>query len=264
MADLVRLDQIAAALDQNRNSLRIKKLMFAVCNGVWENDQNRLNLYRFQDLISELRRRAPSLEALRTNLFQIANTLNKKAEYLQIANFIVDSLRPLYPAPRPQESQLSPAVKETQPGLDRVSSSGTLANSPELKVPLSSLPTAVLVPPQHWFDVRMEIMKYANPLQAKILLFSSLIHHFTFSQQDWFSLKTYCLDQLLTRLCQTCTTLQEVELKLNQTANFLEPVEQHRAVGAVILRALQVLPTQTNSAAGQDLTQQVAIHPRPE
>jgi hypothetical protein len=76
--------------------------------------------------------------------------------------------------------------------------------------------------PVDWFDTRWEIMKYANPLSVKILLFSVTHRPYAFSDSDWQQLQGLSLDDLLTSLVSNSFDRLELERQLQETATFLE------------------------------------------
>jgi len=72
------------------------------------------------------------------------------------------------------------------------------------------------------FDLRLDIMKYTTPLRAKVLLFSVLHYQFGFSAQDWSTIKTYDLDELVFQLFHTFPTLDALRDRLQTVARDLE------------------------------------------
>ena len=85
-------------LEQSRNLLRVKKLLFYACKNSWESDHNRLNLLSLSDQIQEVMLLAPTPERLRFFLDAAVRTLSKPAEYSLIANVIVKEISRIYPA----------------------------------------------------------------------------------------------------------------------------------------------------------------------
>ncbi len=198
-------DHIAQALADHQQSLRIKKLMFATVNGSWENDQAILDQHSFSELVQAARDNFSGAEEFTGRLMQVVDTLNKKAEYVMIADVICHHLRSLYPNPA--------------------------ANSTPTEAP-------------NWFDLRCQIVKSVNPLQAKILLFSALYHLFSNSEADWVSLKMHSLDQLLKQFLSRRLDRSAMTEILNSTALGLHPVLEYTAVASTLLSALQTWQTQ--------------------
>ena len=85
-------------------------------------------------------------------------------------------------------------------------------------------PTPAPSPPKPTYDIfeiRLEIMQYTNPLRAKILLFSLLFHPWDRSGQDWSTLRSYTLDDLLEQMLQSGRSMAEIEGKLYNMAKSL-------------------------------------------
>jgi adenylate cyclase len=207
-------DRLAQDCAQHPNAARLKKLMFSTAQNRWENDTNQVEAIDLPNLLQLLHQQNPTLEQLQTSLDSIVKTLNKQAEYTPLADFILEKLGNLYPT----EFESCPAASETPV-------------EPELT------PSAI-TPPQftpELVDLRLQIMKYANPLRAKILLFSTLHHAFSFAQSDWLALKQYELETLLQNLLTVCKTINELEARLlNAARNFMEPEENTQTIAAIV------------------------------
>lgn len=91
------------------------------------------------------------------------------------------------------------------------------------------------------FNLRLEIMQYTSPFQAKVLLFSLLHEPFKFTAEHDLILRQHELDDLLRILIQTYKLLADLELKLNSTANSLslENAEDYSQVASTILRIIK-------------------------
>lgn len=81
-------------------------------------------------------------------------------------------------------------------------------------------------------------MQQTNPLRAKILIFSTLYHQFTFSDRDWLLLKTQELDNLLRQLFNVCGSLAELESQLYRTASNLDNRDENDQAASVIIKAM--------------------------
>ena len=86
--------------------------------------------------------------------------------------------------------------------------------------------------------MRLEIIKYTNPLRAKILLFSILEHKFDFSTQDWLKIKARELDSLVLDIFKIYETLKELEFKLDNTAKSLYEPDEHIQAASAIVKAM--------------------------
>ncbi len=87
---------IAQALAQNKDILRIKKLLYCVWTDQWENDQAALQAMDLRHLLREVHAVAPSLEHLTLSLNNIVRTLSKPDAYALIANTIAAQFSKLY------------------------------------------------------------------------------------------------------------------------------------------------------------------------
>lgn len=207
---------IAQDLDRHPDSLRMKKLIVFVSKQQWLSDSSQLTGFSTAALVEDLHYLAPSLEQLQRSLEGIVKTLSKPAEYTAIAGELVNHLRPLYVlAPAQKTVFLDPT--STLSASDVPAASSTPASEPARQ----STPVPSTISSFSLFDVRLGILKYANPLKAKILVFSSLYSDFHFSQQEWLALKQYELDGLLQTLLTTCKTYTDLELQLYNTARRL-------------------------------------------
>jgi class 3 adenylate cyclase len=89
------------------------------------------------------------------------------------------------------------------------------------------------------FDLRIEIFQYANPLRAKILLFSCLHGPFSFTSQDWYTLRQQTLDDLLKQTFRYCPTFSDLDSKLTIIAHCLDPHDVHAQIAGAIARAMK-------------------------
>lgn len=99
MTVLSPFDEAIRDFANAQHLLRIKKLLVYACTQHWEADPDQLAQYNLHYLIETLMRLAPTIEQLRVYLNQVTQTLSKSAEYLLIANTIVQTLQKLYAGP---------------------------------------------------------------------------------------------------------------------------------------------------------------------
>lgn len=230
MTALSPLDEVVQDLEQHENSIRIKKLIFCACKKNWENDPTALDQVKLLDLIKELLDLSPTIEHLTVALNSVVKTLNKQAEYSLVANIILSTIGKLYPDSEESTLVVSSrshyTTEESVPQQPFVHLQEVKWNEPK----------------RHYdpFELRLEIMRYTNPLRAKILVFSTLHQKSEFHEQDWFIIKTHKLDDLLLRLFRTCETITELEFQLNSTARCLNEADQYTQAASVIIRALRL------------------------
>lgn len=93
--------------------------------------------------------------------------------------------------------------------------------------------------PSDLLDVRRKILQQTNPLKAKILIFSTLYHRFSFSELDWQILRDQDLDNLLRHLYSTYQTPLELEERLFDTARNSEDPDDEAEVARIICKFLK-------------------------
>ena len=266
------LRQVVSSLENHRETARIRKLMFAACQNRWENDQAVINNYGLKNIILELQRNNANFLSLRQTLNQVAENINKKALYLALADIILTQLELLYDNDNDYEEEdneskiqilnnqivhlktdsnstakiasFSPSRSEP---ADFAAASIDL-NEPQLVMELQLAEPAFLnkntsnfpqIPAYDPFETRLEIFQYANPLRVKILIFSLLFHPWDRSGQDWSTLRTYTLEDLLQQLIQSGKSLKDIEIQLyNIAQNQMDTDANVQTVG-ILVQALQ-------------------------
>jgi hypothetical protein len=247
-------DRIAHNLSQHPEVGRIEKLMFAVGKGYWENSLDKINQYGFVNLILELRQRYPYLAELRASFEQIVNNINKATLYLAIANVILQQMEKLYDGPLAAEEVPAPepalAVVRRNTGHEQTAIVNFPAPARSADPLLTVLGTVPVPPPSasketkqdyNLFDLRSEIMQYANPLRAKILLFSILFHSWNRNGQDWGMLRSYGLDDLIEQVILSQRPANEVELKLYAQAKEMPETEAYTHTATTLIKVLKPL-----------------------
>ena len=215
--------KITQALAQEENSNRIKKLMICAARKYWETDAIKVEQAEIKKLISELAHQYPTIESLQIGLAAIVKSLNKPSEYAPIANMILRQMGKLYI----QED----SVQENTPSQKSVDHQ----TSQTLDQPICQTAD----PKTSLFDMRLEIIKFANPLRAKILLFSLVYYPFASKEQDWSNLKLHSLEGLLRSVTTVCSSLEALQLKLEAAAHQLSQPEDYLAVASVILKSVK-------------------------
>ncbi len=231
----VTLETVVSNLKQHPEISRIKKLLFCACKQYWENSIEVLQQHPTQWLLQELYQQADNLDAIEQQLNQIVSTLSKPEKYQELANFVVEQVKPLYDNNAalevsknnniPSKMTAVDGNKETQQYL--VSENG------------DGEPNALEKPatPQtiNLFDLRYEVIRYTTPLRIKILLFSMLYYKIGFGEQDWSMLKSYHLDDLLQQVIEMFSTLTELETRLYAIAKgFDQQQGLTQTVGAIV------------------------------
>ncbi|CCI15352.1 conserved hypothetical protein [Microcystis aeruginosa PCC 9807] len=266
------LRQVVSSLENHRETARIQKLMFAACKNRWENDQAVINNYGLKNIVLELQRNNPNFLSLRQTLKQVAKNINKKALYLALADIILTELEPLYDTDNDDEeedneskSQIlntqivhlkndsDSAAKTTSFSPSRsepvdFSSSIINLNEPQLVMELpfaepassnNNPSNSPQIPAYDPFEIRLEIFQYANPLRAKILIFSLLFHPWDRSGQDWSTLRSYTLEDLLQQLIESGKSLKDIEIQLYNIAQTQMDTDANVQTASILVQTLQ-------------------------
>jgi hypothetical protein len=198
----------------------MKKLIVVVSKKQWLSDSTQLTAFSTAALVEDLHYFAPSLEQLQRSLEGIVRTLSKPAEYSAIAGELITKLHPLYTQATAQETVF---FDRALPTANVPAASSPPASEPTRQPEAThpSTPASSVISSGNLFDVRLGILKYANPLKAKILAFSALYSDFQFNPQEWLALKQHELDGLLQTLLITCKSYTDLELRLYNTARRL-------------------------------------------
>jgi hypothetical protein len=246
--------------------------MFAACKNRWENDQAVINNYGLKNIVLELQRNNPNFLSLRQTLRQVAENINKKALYLALADIILTQLEHLYDTDNDDEEEdnesksqrfntqivdlkndSDSAAKTTSFSTSRsdpvdFSSSIINLNEPQLVMELPFAEPAYSnnnpsnfpqIPAYDPFEIRLEIFQYANPLRAKILIFSLLFHPWDRSGQDWLTLRSYTLEDLLKQLIQSGKSLQDIEVQLYNIAQTQMDTDANVQTASILVQTLQ-------------------------
>lgn len=141
------------------------------------------------------------------------------------------------------QTRLSPPDLSEFPPLDFLKSDTPTTTEYDLKTSTDFTPAtpppslqspAVKLPDYDRYGVRLAVMKYANPLRAKILAFSILNHNFATDSHEWSSLRTQPFDDLLRLLHEHYSTWDQLVEQLTTTAAELEaPAESIQAAEAI-------------------------------
>jgi len=89
------------------------------------------------------------------------------------------------------------------------------------------------------FAVRLAIMKYSNPLRAKMLLLCIVEEQVIFNQGSWLKLRSRNLDELLTEAFQKFSSLEQLESQLQVIANNLQEPDENMQSAEAIVKAIK-------------------------
>ncbi len=265
-------EQAAQGLMQHSDRQRIKKLLYAVLHSTWENDSAVLALHTIAELVAEVHKVAPTESDLSYHLERIIKRLNRKARYTQLALVISEALHPIYRATASamvSETALGPpalagddeatalrtdtALMPSDDGMTSFTNWVSLeasgeqtcaqikASSSTLDAPITAENTVAVRSRdrRNFYNLRLEIMRYTNPLRAKILLLSTVRSPFTASRQDWVLLKSRSLDDLLHETFDYCQTFSDLESKLTIMCHCVDDVGENVQTAGAILQAMK-------------------------
>ncbi|MFZ9738128.1 MAG: hypothetical protein ACO3EZ_08985 [Prochlorotrichaceae cyanobacterium] len=231
------------------DAVRLKKLTYCLCYHQWPQDEHYLAAVTWSQLLQLLLELVPNSDHLRYLIQQIAQSISKPQEYLQLGNVLWDIVSPLYQntpvSISPQANSpcsLSPSAGS--PPTEIAAPITQVTNAPGVQSCLASEPSqpqpveSAGIPSYDRYETRVEIMKYTNPFMAKLLIFSLLYEPIDLQQSNWGGLNQASLDDLLECLVEQCTT-QSLKRRLTETAKRLPQTDLARQAAATIFRVLK-------------------------
>lgn len=259
---------IAEAFAQQPDRLRIKKLLYAMIHTVWENDPATLSVHTLEDLVAEVHHIAPTEADLSYHLERIIKRLNRQNRYTQLALIISEAFHSLYGPPQESfDTAAGDAAGEVSDGEQTVMNIESPSGGDEVFTSLTRWASAdaseeqtrarpsTTVPPASvavdagtvtlnrdrvsLFNLRLEIMRYTSPLRAKILLLSTVRSPFAGTQQDWITLKSKSLDNLIQETFEYCKTFADLESKLTIMCHCVDNVGENIQAAGAILQAMK-------------------------
>jgi hypothetical protein len=257
------LRQVVNSLGNHLETERMQKLMFAACKNRWENDLSVINNYGLKNIILELRQNNPNFLSLRETLNQVAGNINKKALYLSLAEIILTQLEPLYDTNNDYKEEDNESKSEifndqmVHLNDDCDSSAKTSSFSSSRSKPVDFASSRMELPfaepaflnnnPSNYpqisdydpFEILLEILRYANPLRAKILIFSLLFYAWDQNSQDWLTLRSYTLEDLLQKLIESGKSLKDIEIQLYHIAQTQMDRDANLQTAGILVQALQ-------------------------
>ncbi|NJN73005.1 MAG: hypothetical protein HC799_09465 [Limnothrix sp. RL_2_0] len=292
------IEYVASQLEQHREAIRIKKLLFALCYQRWENDFQVLGQVSFLELLQQVKIRYITKIQFAGTLQHLIASLNNQTIYGQLGDAIVQAIRPLYEStdegtgltrptfppvaiasPNPPNDDIgnhssmprrskesifgqSQAHLETDPATAGNPKSRGLAPNATPGIPTNpSVAEASIAAPgetapsqaPHFMDaldiyhLKLEVMKYANPLRAKILLFSFVHHPFDLTGQDWSMLRSCDFDDLLRHATGKSASVVDLEIQLSAIAQSMLESEEHLQATSAIIQAINLLQNAVRS-----------------
>lgn len=254
---------LATQLLQESEQVRIKKLIYCACTHVWGNNPEALSQMNLADLLEHLYQHNRTPQELAETLNGVVRSLNRQTHYVPIAQRIQQLLQPLYEQEPVEQTQVVSAA--ATPSTQFLPSAATALNQPiGAAVPPPPPPPSVKPPPPPpprqvktldlagLMDVRLEVMKYSNPLRAKALLFAIAYHPLGTDYRTWQVLRNHTLDTLLRRVFQSFRSYDELSATLERAASALPEPEAYTQVAGAVLQALKPYYPDPAQQAKQD------------
>jgi hypothetical protein len=85
-------------LENDPESLRIKKFIYCLTKRRWENDLRVINRYSLDELLLELIRIQPTINRLSSTMYELVKSLNHQDVYASVASTILIQVAPIYNA----------------------------------------------------------------------------------------------------------------------------------------------------------------------
>ena len=248
---------VLRAMSQHSQHFRLKKLLLYVCQDVWESNLQRLLSYNWGQILADFVGFAPTYESASQVISQAIERISKKDEYVNVAQLLLELIAPLLNAAEYNNyanygdnngsfvaSEYSGEPVESLPDPNFVGSP-TGAVAPVAFSPARPSPAVVMQLKEFepeltkdLFDTKLDLMRFANPLRAKILLFSQLYYGFIPDIHDWSDMRNHDLDFLLRQSFYSCPTYEFLRDSLLRTARSLPEPEAYEPAVGYVLRVL--------------------------
>ncbi|NJM96259.1 MAG: adenylate/guanylate cyclase domain-containing protein [Phormidesmis sp. RL_2_1] len=236
------LNAALKALSEHPNSRRIKKLLYGTHQARWENNAAVLEGISLKLLLESLTDRNINMDECRHSLYQIVGTLNRQAEYRQVAEAILESLIPFYgdtggTVRSPHSAHVATVTMDEPPNV--------LLHDPhdlvsEGSIDLLQAPTAAL-----YQDIADRLDQASEIIRIKKMLYCLCYDKWENDNHRIAKLKT--LELIETMLCQNFATIQDLQDRLRIILLRLNRKAKYAPIANVIFQECQVLYPEANS-----------------
>jgi hypothetical protein len=225
-------DQIVAYLEHHDDALRIKKMLYCMCTGRWERNEeflSSINCYHFAEyVVKEIN----SHQELKTRLFDMLKSMNKPNEYMGVAKIIYSALGQVYPDfHRLYSNDLGAQQLRAMPVPDAP------VNEP-VKIEIDI------------FELRQKVMSYANPLRVKTIL------HMILKPEEFLDprkIYQHRLDELLIEFIDKYPHISQAEEMFSEAVELLDEVEEYGKAATGLLQSLMPVYSHATKPAGMAL-----------
>lgn len=202
------INVVIKILSEHPNAYRIKKLLYGTHHSAWENDAAIIENVPLKLLVESLIDRNAALEDCRRSLCAIVSTLNRRAEYSQVAEVILHSLQTIYAeAGNSIRTDGGSLVEETCPGY-------TGSDTSSVKDALATLHQ----------DIAVRLEQTSDLVRLKKLLYCLCYEKWESDSSQVDMLSTLELVGVLHQKLETASALQNrlrrVLLRLNRKAKY--------------------------------------------
>ncbi len=233
-------------LSEHPNSCRIKKLLYGAHQAMWENDEAVLESVPLKVLLESLTGRNPTMTECRHSLYQIVGTLNRQAEYTQVADTILDSLKAFYvvtsginrppqnlppPDNQQQESLVETLSDKSINGLNQ-KSANPIAN--DLADDLLPAPAVAL-----YRDIADRLEQTPDLIRVKKMLYC--LCYDTWENDDGRIAQIETLRLIETLLHQNVASIQDLQNRLRIILLRLNRKAKYAPIANIIFQECQVL-----------------------
>jgi hypothetical protein len=225
-------DQIVAYLEHHDDALRIKKMLYCMCTGRWERNEdflNSINCYHFAEYVVK---EIDSHQELKKRLFEMLKSMNKPQDYLGIAKVIYSALGQMYPDfHRMYSNDLGAQQLRARPIPDQP------VNEPA-KIEFDI------------FELRQKVMSYANPLRVKTIL------HMILQPEEFLESRNiyqHRLDALLTEFIEKYPSITQAEELFSEAVELLDDVEEYGKAATGLLQSLMTVYGSSTKPVGMAL-----------
>ncbi|KPQ37712.1 MAG: Adenylate cyclase, family 3 (some proteins containing HAMP domain) [Phormidesmis priestleyi Ana] len=216
-------------LDEHPNRLRIKKLLYGTYKSVWENNAAVLERVSLRMLVESLTNRNSSHQECRNSLYQIVGTLNRQEEYTQVAEVILESLKPFYVELAAENVAVSAEPgSEPEAGTDDNCISDVTGASVFLQNPVEALCQ----------DIADQLNHTADPVRMKKVLFCLCYDRWENNSSHIAGIQTVTLVRELH--CQI-TTIQSLHNRLRTILIRLNRKAKYAPIANLIFNECRIL-----------------------
>ena len=232
-------NDVVRYLDNHKEKLRIKKLIFCICKKRWENDPNILNTVSMQDLVEELVQLKPNKEQLTFSVYQSVKNLNRPKVYAGVATVIIEQISKLY----------SNIAADQDPQ--------SLSGEPEVNTSFAAVNKPVNNDEDDLLrQVVSSLENHRETARIQKLMFAASKNRW---ENDQGVINSYGLKNIILELQQNNPSFLGLRQNLNQVAKNINKKALYLALADIILTQLEPLYDTDNDDKEQDKASKTQI-----